>query len=554
MKRCRELLIILFSLFPIILCADGQIYLNGTAGEALGQCKVVSLFSAYDPTVLTSSNVYKLLSTVGSPWDTDGIVTQDWANSAEIFILLDGIISCTAPGGGVTKGATIYAKHSDSTLSTSSVSAEAVGEAVTTAAAGDSFDLYFHPNSMGGGGGGSGTVTSVAGGVGITNSPEPITTTGTVDMDIHSLTANTVATGDEIACQDVSVGNTPADQRRTTAGAIASLSDAPLLDGSHNTDTTNSAVTRGDIIYGNSTPAWDDLAIGAAGKVLTSDGTDVSWQRPVRYSPCDESVEQCFFDDFNNQSDDNSTGTVTIANIGEWKANWSGTLARVKTISGGNTIAGGGTGIMSSSLQLDTGSSTGGEGCVLRSCGSALGAGNTLNSTPRGKSAIRFSFHTGDTLSSVSDRYYFIIGMNNSGSCNNTDTSGSVNMELVYSDAVSTKFQAIAKTAAGTSTCDTTVTVNTNTDYKGCMVTSADSCTLDVYLETTASNLDCRDPDNITGTPKCTITGNNIPGCNSAGGVSGLTCYIDLNKTAGTNARQWYVDYYGWYQRSDTAR
>lgn len=51
-----------------------------------------------------------------------------------------------------------------------------------------------------------------------------------------------------------------------------------LLDGTNHTDTTNSAVTRGDIIIGNSTPAWDDLAIGSAGHVLTSDGTDPAWK------------------------------------------------------------------------------------------------------------------------------------------------------------------------------------------------------------------------------------------------------------------------------------
>lgn len=50
-----------------------------------------------------------------------------------------------------------------------------------------------------------------------------------------------------------------------------------LLDGTNHTDTVAQTVSRGSIIYGNSTPKWDELAIGAAGKVLYSDGTDVSW-------------------------------------------------------------------------------------------------------------------------------------------------------------------------------------------------------------------------------------------------------------------------------------
>lgn len=50
-----------------------------------------------------------------------------------------------------------------------------------------------------------------------------------------------------------------------------------LLDGSSHTDTVAQAVTRGSIIYGNATPKWDELVIGAANRVLRSDGTDVAW-------------------------------------------------------------------------------------------------------------------------------------------------------------------------------------------------------------------------------------------------------------------------------------
>ena len=47
------------------------------------------------------------------------------------------------------------------------------------------------------------------------------------------------------------------------------------------TDAEVAAALRGALIYGNATPKWDRLAIGTAGKVLTSDGTDVSWQTPT---------------------------------------------------------------------------------------------------------------------------------------------------------------------------------------------------------------------------------------------------------------------------------
>ncbi|MBM3136209.1 MAG: hypothetical protein FJZ89_13205, partial [Chloroflexi bacterium] len=42
-------------------------------------------------------------------------------------------------------------------------------------------------------------------------------------------------------------------------------------------DTAAGTVVRGDIIYGNSTPAWARLAVGAANAFLRTDGTDTGW-------------------------------------------------------------------------------------------------------------------------------------------------------------------------------------------------------------------------------------------------------------------------------------
>ena len=76
-----------------------------------------------------------------------------------------------------------------------------------------------------------------------------------------------------------------------TSGGQALLSDASgllswgvpttsaahdILSGTHS-DSTSDAVTRGSLIFGNSTPAWDELVIGAANTFLKSDGTDASW-------------------------------------------------------------------------------------------------------------------------------------------------------------------------------------------------------------------------------------------------------------------------------------
>ena len=61
-----------------------------------------------------------------------------------------------------------------------------------------------------------------------------------------------------------------------TGTSLSANASNALLDGTNHTDTTNSAATRGDLIVGTGTPAtWDDLPLGAAGKILRSDGTDL---------------------------------------------------------------------------------------------------------------------------------------------------------------------------------------------------------------------------------------------------------------------------------------
>lgn len=60
--------------------------------------------------------------------------------------------------------------------------------------------------------------------------------------------------------------------------AVSGGSTHNLLDGGTvHTDTAADTVSRGSLIIGNSTPAWDELVIGSANTVLRSDGTDPSW-------------------------------------------------------------------------------------------------------------------------------------------------------------------------------------------------------------------------------------------------------------------------------------
>lgn len=60
------------------------------------------------------------------------------------------------------------------------------------------------------------------------------------------------------------------------AGSGGALGPHNILSVSH-PDTLPAAVLRGSIVIGNSTPVWARLPIGAAGTMLRSDGTDVSW-------------------------------------------------------------------------------------------------------------------------------------------------------------------------------------------------------------------------------------------------------------------------------------
>lgn len=112
---------------------------------------------------------------------------------------------------------------------------------------------------------GSGTVTSVAGGVGITNTPEPITTTGTVDLDINSLTTETtLAAGDLFPFVDVSVGTTPASQRKVTFGNI----NAGLVHNSLSGLTTGDPHTQYTLLAGRTGATNDTTLSTDAGGTL----------------------------------------------------------------------------------------------------------------------------------------------------------------------------------------------------------------------------------------------------------------------------------------------
>ena len=62
-----------------------------------------------------------------------------------------------------------------------------------------------------------------------------------------------------------------------SSGAGGVSAHALLDGGAAHSDSVIQAVSRGSLVYGNSTPKWDELVLGAASRLLRSDGTDPSW-------------------------------------------------------------------------------------------------------------------------------------------------------------------------------------------------------------------------------------------------------------------------------------
>lgn len=59
--------------------------------------------------------------------------------------------------------------------------------------------------------------------------------------------------------------------------AIGGMASHAILDGVVHTDSDAQGVTQGSLIVGSASPLWTELVIGAAGRLLRSNGTDPAW-------------------------------------------------------------------------------------------------------------------------------------------------------------------------------------------------------------------------------------------------------------------------------------
>lgn len=65
--------------------------------------------------------------------------------------------------------------------------------------------------------------------------------------------------------------------KKFSCGTDQSTGSTHYLLGAWHINTLAASVSRGSLIYGNSTPAWAELGIGASGSFVMSDGTDLAW-------------------------------------------------------------------------------------------------------------------------------------------------------------------------------------------------------------------------------------------------------------------------------------
>lgn len=164
------------------------------------------------------------------------------------------------------------------------------------------------------------------------------------------------------------------------AGTVLSGSGTSnaLLDASNHTDTVAQAVTRGSLIYGNATPAWDELVIGAANRLLRSDGTDVSWAQVALTTDV--------------------TGTLPVANGG----------TGVATVATNNLLTGNGTSALTaeSTLTYDGTTLTLGSGQIaFPATQNASGGANTLDDYEEGTWTPTDASGAGLTLVNPSGTY-----------------------------------------------------------------------------------------------------------------------------------------------------
>ena len=167
--------------------------------------------------------------------------------------------------------------------------------------------MSYVSNKSSGGGGGSGTVTSITAGTGLTLTPSPITTTGSVALTIPVV---------------------------VSSGGTGAITLTGVLIGNGTSAVTGNAVTQYDVLVGGASNAISSVGPGSAGQVLQSAGNAANPAYSTATYPATTTINQLLYSSSNNVVDGVTAGNYGVlisssSGVPSWLTN--GTTGQILT-------------------------------------------------------------------------------------------------------------------------------------------------------------------------------------------------------------------------------
>lgn len=245
---------------------NGNLGFNGNTGTA-------TILAMHMCRMTLTNLVFRIADT-----HADAATLYDFSGGNDLT-LSSYMFSMTVPESVVVVGNTIIAPFNGPLMQFGNSGSQSAGQAVVT---GNRVD-------MSGGGASSRVIfcpSTTANGLAVTgNDFYGPGTAGCLAIEMRGATSDTTVIEPNAFYNWSIVGgvkNVGGTGQQTTFFGSVAFSVLPsglghnILSATH-LDSVAAAVVRGDLIIGNSTPAWARLPVGAAGSVVSSNGTDPSW-------------------------------------------------------------------------------------------------------------------------------------------------------------------------------------------------------------------------------------------------------------------------------------